>query len=95
MKHKLGLHAAARNHFEANDEFEANFNDKHLKALLDAYNEGSRYASHACRMAVSDPGEQSAAIWAEASANTLDYVLALLKDGEFNAKPWKLPSERA
>ena len=89
---ELGLHSKARNYFESDHVFSAA--DGKTRHILAAYNEASRVAALLARFALSDPKYREKALWAEASAQTLERTLGLFsadeQDHEFTGKPWRM-----
>ena len=92
MNEKLSLsrHSQARHFFESG----AQFSGANVKAILDAYNEAARVAGLLARFALTKPEYRERALWAEASASTLERVLSLFEDDctseSVDGKPWRL-----
>ena len=92
MNEKLSLsrYSQARNFFEG----DAQFSGANVTAILDAYNEAARAAGLLARFALTKPEYRERALWAEASASTLERVLALFEEGcaskRVDGKPWRL-----
>ena len=92
MNEKLSLsrYSQARHFFES----DAQFSGANVKAILDAYNEAARVAGLLARFALTKPEYRERALWAEASASTLERVLSLFEDDcaseSVDGKPWRL-----
>ena len=91
---ELGLYAKARCYFERDQAFNAAGGK--TRHLLAAYDEASRVAALLARFALSDPKYREKALWAEASAQTLERTLGLFsadaQDHKFTGKPWRMES---
>lgn len=96
MNEKLSLsrYSQARHFFES----DAQFSGANVKAILDAYNEAARVAGLLARFALTKPEYRDRALWAEASASTLERVLALFEEGcaskRVDGKPWRLEGDQ-
>ena len=91
---QLGLYAKARCYFERDHAFNAAGGK--TRHILAAYDEASRMAALLARSALADPKYREKALWAEASAQTLERTLGLFsadeQDHEFTGKPWRMES---
>ena len=91
---ELGPHSKARGYFDSDHVFNAAGGK--ARHILAAYNEASRVAALLARFALSDPKYREKALWAEASAQTLERTLGLFsadeQDHEFTGKPWRMES---
>ena len=91
---QLGLYAKARCYFEHDHAFNAAGGK--TRHILAAYDEASRMAALLARFALADPKYREKALWAEASARTLERTLGLFsadeQDHEFTGKPWRMES---
>lgn len=91
---QLGLYAKARGYFERDHAFNAAGGK--TRHILAAYDEASRMAALLARFALIDPKYREKALWAEASAQTLERTLGLFsadeQDHEFTGKPWRMES---
>lgn len=89
-----GAYAKARNYFDADETFSGS---SHLSALMDAYNEASRLSMLMARFALRDPKDREGALWAEASAATLERVLQLfatnLPSDVLDPSAWQMNEE--
>lgn len=90
---KLGVHAIARGYFE----YDCTFANSSVvtKPILDAYNEAARMSALLSGLALTRPQYREKALWAEASAITLQSVLRLfvsdeLPGDEFEVSPWRM-----
>lgn len=96
MNEKLSLsrYSQARHFFES----DAQFSGANVKAILDAYNEAARVAGLLARFALTKPEHRERALWAEASATTLERVLSLFEDDyaseSVDGKPWRLEGDQ-
>lgn len=89
----LGPHSQARSFFEVDEEFKGP--PDIITPLLNAYEEAARYASLMARFALKVPSDREKAIWAEASASTLEcilyrYAVKYPGDGLDDLRPWKM-----
>ena len=97
MNEKLSLsrYSQARHFFES----DAQFSGANVKAILDAYNEAARVAGLLARFALTKPEYRERALWAEASASTLERVLSIFVDDSasecVDGKPWLLEGDDA
>lgn len=95
MNEKLSLsrYSQARHFFES----DAQFSGANVKAILDAYNEAARVAGLLARLALTKPEYRERALWAEASASTLERVLSIFVDDCANesvdGKPWRIEGD--
>ena len=91
---QLGLYAKARCYFERDHAFNAAGGK--TRHILAAYDEASRMAALLARFALTDPKYREKALWAEASAQTLERTLVLFsadaQDHEFTGEPWQMES---
>ena len=89
---ELGLHAKARGYFERDHTFDAAGGK--TRHILSAYDEAARVAALLARFALSDPKYRDKALWAEASAQTLERTLGLFSadetDHELSGRPWRM-----
>ena len=96
MNEKLSLsrHSQARHFFES----DAQFSGANVKAILDAYNEAARVAGLLARFALTKPEHRECALWAEASATTLERVLTLFEDDcaseSVDGEPWRFGGDQ-
>lgn len=97
MNEKLSLsrYSQARHFFES----DAQFSGANVQAILDAYNEAARVAGLLARFALTKPEYRDRALWAEASASTLERVLSLFEDDcasdRIYGKPWRLEGDES
>lgn len=95
MNEKLSLsrYSQARHFFES----DAQFSGANVKAILDAYNEAARVAGLLARFALTKPEYRERALWAEASASTLERVLSIFVDDSasecVDGKPWQIEGD--
>jgi len=92
-KLSLSLYSQARHFFES----DAQFSGANVKAILDAYNEAARFAGLLARFALKKPEYRERALWAEASASTLERVLSIFLDDSasecVDGKPWRIEGD--
>ena len=95
MNEKLSLsrYSQARHFFES----DAQFSGANVKAILDAYNEAARVAGLLARFALTKPEYRERALWAGASASTLERVLSIFVDDSasecVDGKPWQIEGD--
>ena len=89
----LGPVGRARGFFEADEEFQGP--PEMIEPLIDAYEAAAQYAMLTARFALKNPEQRDQALWAEASASTIGWVLYRYAahnppDGLDDIQPWRM-----
>ncbi|MBD9406276.1 hypothetical protein IB236_13085 [Acidovorax sp. ACV02] len=89
----LGTNSRVRGFFEEDEEFEGP--PDLIESLLSAYESAAENAFLTARFALLNPDRRDQAIWAEASASTLEWVLYRYAvhnkpDGLEDMSPWRM-----
>lgn len=91
--HSLGTISRARGFFEEDEEFQGPADL--IASLIDAYEAAAERAMLTARFALRNPERRDEAVWAEASASTLEWVLYRYAvhnkpDGLEDMSPWRM-----
>lgn len=91
--HSLGTNGRARGFFEEDEELQGP--QELIAPLIDAYEAAAEHAMRTARFALRNPDQRDQAVWAEASASTLEWVLYRYAvhnkpDGLEGMHPWRM-----
>lgn len=91
--HRLGTNGRARGFFDEEEVFQGP--PELIAPLIDAYDAAAKHAMLTARFALRNPDQRDQAVWAEASASTLEWVLYRYavynpSDGVDDMSPWRM-----
>lgn len=93
INYKIGPHSEARGFFEADEEFEGP--EAILVPLIASYEAAADHASRMARFVLRNQDRRDEAVWAEASASNIEWILHLFAvknpgNGLDEITPWRM-----
>lgn len=87
----IGEYSVCRNYFEHDARFSLDDAHQKISTIVGSYESAAEHAALFARFATFNEARAKEAVWAEASAQTLEYVLDLFLDHEDNEPTNRLP----